>query len=343
MIESQQSKPKPASRPITKRDLFFIVVGISVFLLWYGVIFKLPGGHSRAIGHGNMTIDVAPADDSILFNATGKGGRDLYLLRLADLSVTRIAETPDYEVAPRFAPDGKSIVYAAGVTGDKADHLFTMRLDGTGKKQLTKARGNDTDPCYSPQGTLIAFARDKTYNWGGLAANWENGGVICVVNVDGTGERQLTPDDEFAYSPHFSADGQQVLYSTEAGLFSVPVSGNGGPTRLGPAHDDVAFSSTGPKVVFAEGEFSPDYELFISNIDGTEKTQITHSDNGCFHPVFDRTDKRVFFLTEEWPGSFSGYPKSSIWSVNTDGTEQKQLTDLSLFDDPLNWQPKASP
>ncbi len=86
-----------------------------------------PRDHYRPPGHGDTTIAVAPTDDAILFNAVGTGGRDLYLLNLTDLKVKRIAETPEYETAPNFSPDGLRIVYAAGVPGDRADHIFTVR------------------------------------------------------------------------------------------------------------------------------------------------------------------------------------------------------------------------
>src|SRR5688572_11544119 len=84
-----------------------------------------PNDHYRPLGHDDTTIAVSPTDEAILFNAAGTGGRDIYLLRLADSKVVRVAETPDYEVDPSFSPDGKRIVYAAGVPGDRADHIFT--------------------------------------------------------------------------------------------------------------------------------------------------------------------------------------------------------------------------
>lgn len=318
--------------------------------LLFGAVLCLTGcpagtqnDHYRPHGHQDTTFDIAPADDFIVFNASGAGGRDLYLLRLSDRSVSRIAESPDYEVTPAFSPDGSSVTYAAGVPGDKADHIFTIHLDGSGKTQLTAAKANDTDPSYSPDGTMITFARDKTYVWGGLSSNWDNGGVICVVNSDGTNERQLTPDDEFAYAPYFSSDGKRVIYSTPSGLYSVPLTARSAPTRLGPAGTHLAVASDGKSVVFADGQYSPDYELFVSAFDGTQQLQITNSENGCFHPVFVSTNDRVFFLMEEWPNGPTGHPKSSLWSVTTEGKEQKPVTDMSLFDDPIDWRPKPSP
>ena len=68
-------------------------------------------------------------------------------------------------------------------------------LDGETVKQLTAEDANDAAPAFSSDGSLIVFTRDKTYNWGGLASNWDEGGVLCVMNADGTGLRQITIDE----------------------------------------------------------------------------------------------------------------------------------------------------
>lgn len=322
--------------------LFGFAMTAPVFLLHGGPL-GTPVGHSRQRGHLDSTIAISPTDDTILFNAVGRGGRDLYLLKLADLSVTRIAKTPDYEVDPDFSPDGQRIVYAAGVPGDKADHIFTVGIDGTRKSQLTSGAANDASPRFSPDGQLIVFARDKTYNRGGLAANWSSGGVICVIGVDGTGERQLTPDDLVAFTPAFSQDGRSVIYFTADGSFSLPLDGSAPPKHLGPFLRYAKASPDGARIVYSDGKYSPDHELFIGGFDGLNRSKITTSDHGSFHPVFTRAGDRVYFLREEWPNGKSSSPKSSIWTVKTDGTGERQISDLSLFDSPTSWRPKRSP
>ena len=302
-----------------------------------------PRDHYRPHGHQDTTIAISPTDDSILFNAGGTGGRDLYLLDLTNLNATRIVETPDYETAPRFSPDGQRIVYAAGIRGDRADHIFTIGRDGRSKTQLTDIDANDTSPQFSPDGKMIVFARDKTYNWGGLAANWEPGGGICVIGADGTGERQLTSDEVFAFAPAFSQDGKSVIYFTVDGCFSLALDGSETQKQIGPLASYANLSPDGNQFVYANGKYSPDYELFIANLDGTGKSQITASDHGCFHPVFANSGDRIYFLMKQWPQGPSGEPKSSIWTVKSDGTQQHQITDLSLFDAPHNWKPQLSP
>lgn len=298
--------------------------------------------HSRPNGHQNTTIDIAPDDNAILFNATGRGGRDIYVLNLSDLSVAQVTNSRDYEVTPSFSPDGTQIVYAAGVPGDRADHIFVMSLDGKARQQLTAIDANDTDPKFSPDGFHVVFTRDKSHVWGGLAANWDETGVICIVKTDGTGEQQLTPDEESAHSPSFSKDGKSIRYFTPEGQFSVPADGSSPATRIGTIKSG-NFSLDRNRIVFSYGEYSPDCEVFVADADESNRLQITRSKNGCFHGVFSSNNEKIYFLMEEWPNGYTGAPKSSLWVVNADGTNQKQLTDLSLFDAPTKWKPKKAP
>jgi TolB protein len=118
--------------------------------------------HYRPTDQRDVRFGISRDGKTLVFSAAGEGGSDLYLLDLETLRVKRIAETTDYETDPKFSPDGKSIVYAAGKPGDRADHVFVRSLDGGSVKQLTAGDLNDSSPTFSPDGSLIAFLRDKT-------------------------------------------------------------------------------------------------------------------------------------------------------------------------------------
>jgi Tol biopolymer transport system component len=305
-------------------------------------------GHDRPHGHGDMGFGIAPRGDALVFNAVGEGGRDLYLLDLKTLQVTRIAATPDYEVDPAFSPDGRSVVYAAGKPGDRADHLFLRSLDGKTVRQLTAEDANDASPAFSPDGSFIVFTRDKTYNWGGLASNWDAGGVLCLVRADGAGLRQLTDDGSLAIDPHFSPDGKAILFWGDDGLNTVAVDGSQPPRQLGGLDGrEAVYSPDGRSVAFSTGRYAPDHRIFTARADGTGLRQLAHPGEGrpaspgegCFRPAFTPDGKRILFFLESWPDGPTGAPKESLWEADIEGGHSREIAGYGLFDDPLNWKP----
>jgi Tol biopolymer transport system component len=305
--------------------------------------------HDRPHGHSDMSFGVSPSGGELVFNANGEGGRDLYRLDLTNFRVTRIAATPDYEVAPQFSPDGKTVVYAAGKPGDRADHIFVRSLDGKTIKQLTKEDANDATPAFSPDGSLIVFTRDKTYNFGGLASNWDAGGVLCVIKIDGTGLRQLTKDDSFASCPQFSPDGKIIRFWGLEGTYAIDADGSQAPKHLGTQGNGVVFSPDGQSIAYSAGRYSGDQRIYLAKADGTGSRklaqpgegQVTAPGSGCYGPSFTPDGKRIIFYLEFWPDGPTGVPKHSLWEVEIEKGNPRELADYGLFDDPLNWKRKA--
>ncbi|MFF5477829.1 amidohydrolase family protein [Streptomyces sp. NPDC012935] len=125
---------------------------------------------------------------------------------------------------PQFSPDGSRLVVCAYRGG--GFHLWTLRPDGTGLRQLTDGPWDDRGPAWSPDGSRIAFASER-------GGDTVTGSPYRIWTVDvRTGAlTRLTgrPDQQGPgqdvrwedFDPTWSPDGQRVLFVravvTEAG------------------------------------------------------------------------------------------------------------------------------
>jgi len=337
------------SHPASSRLSVAVVASLAACLL-VSLVLVLRGcmnEHYRPEGHGDITFAVSPRGDAVVFNAVGDGGRDLYRLDLATLRVTRIAATPDYKVAAHISADSKSVVYAAGKPGDRADHIFLRSLDGKAVRQLTAEDANDADPAFSPDGSLIAFTRDKTYNWGGLASNWDAGGALCVMNADGKDLRQITREGSIAVAPRFSPDGKTILFWSDDGLYTVATDGSRPPSPFGLDGRDAVYSPDGRSIALSMGQYAPDLRIYVARANGTELRRLPHPaegrlappGGGCIRPAFTPDGKRILFFLESWPDGATGHAKESLWEMDIEGGHPREITGYALFDHPLHWMP----
>src|SRR5512136_2732217 len=100
------------------------------------------------------------------------------------------------------APRQETIVFQISSGGT----IYVVNPDGSHLRALTTGM----DPALSPDGKTIAFTRWQGQTNGVLGSLW-------VINVDGTGERQVMGFASQDKSPTWSADGKQIVVSFQQG------------------------------------------------------------------------------------------------------------------------------
>ncbi len=109
--------------------------------------------------------------------------------------------------SPSWSPDGTRIAFASDRDGfgqtcyhdcTPNHELYVMRSDGSAETRITRDRGDDVGPSWSPDGTRIAFDSDRNYpdanRFDVYLANPDGGCVTRVTNSSpGTGGAAWRP------------------------------------------------------------------------------------------------------------------------------------------------------
>ncbi|MBR1943998.1 MAG: Tol-Pal system protein TolB [Alphaproteobacteria bacterium] len=106
--------------------------------------------------------------------------------------------------APRFSPDGQSVVFAVIINGTSAIYKYNM----TDNKliQLTQHKNIDTSPCYSPDGKSIVFTSNR--------AGTEE---LYVMNVDGSDQHKISQGEGKYSQPVWSPRGDLITFTKQIG------------------------------------------------------------------------------------------------------------------------------
>lgn len=169
-----------------------------------------------------------------------------------------------YVSSPAFAPDGR-LAFSARTDDSFDSDIFITGPDGTGYRNLTRARGIDTSPVWSPTGAQIAFISDRS----GTPQVW-------VMDADGTNVRRLVNEGGHCDSPDWSPDGRYILYSWQAprqwkhDIYIVEVA-TGRVNQLtapgGGSYESPTWSPDGRHITF-QSTRTGSKQIFILNADG---------------------------------------------------------------------------
>jgi len=112
------------------------------------------------------------------------------------------------------------------------------------------------------------------------------------------------------------------------------------PTTDNYLGSDPDVSRDGQKIVFISDRIqSYAYDLFLMNSDGRKQTplNITKISRYNQNPVFMPNGKSILFLASTSSNAGSR-PIFSLWQVNINGSNPRQIAGSGLFTNPLTWK-----
>lgn len=132
----------------------------------------------------HWSIDVSPTfspdGNKIAFVSNRSGSPQIYIEDLDSGQEERLTFEGKYITSPAWSSRNR----IAFVSMDDGNfHIYTINPDGGGLRKLTEGRGNNEDPCWSPDGRYIAFSSNRTGRY-----------HVYIMTANGQNQRRVTFD-----------------------------------------------------------------------------------------------------------------------------------------------------
>lgn len=259
--------------------------------------------------------------------------------------------------------DEKKLIFQSDEGKLPCDQIFTMNIDGTNKRMVSKGFGKTTCSYFMPGDTAIIYAsthladkncppppdRSHGYVW-----KLYNTFDIFIAKPDGSDLRRLTDTYGYDAEATVSPTGDKIIFTSmrdgDPELYTMNLDGtNQKRLTFEKGYDGGAFfSQDGKKIVFRASrpkteKEKADYidlvkngyvrptalEIYTMNADGSGMKQITNFGKASFAPFFFPDAKKIIFSSNIKSKDGKNF---DLYTINSDGTGLEQITFSNSFD-----------
>ena len=174
------------------------------------------GFNAKTLTNGKdilLTPRFSPTSQEITYAAIGTEASRVYIYNIDTGQKEIVGDFKNMSFAPRFSPDGQKVIMSLESDDGRDANIFELDLRSKQTRQITNVPAINTAPCYSPDGSRIAFESDR----GGTQQ-------IYVMGTDGSNQQRISFGTGRYSTPVWSPDGKYIAFTRQAtGGFGIGV------------------------------------------------------------------------------------------------------------------------
>lgn len=286
---------------------------------WFSDVYckDVEGGDEVRLTSDNLAIlglDWTTDGESLVFSSDRSDRLTIYRVPASGGEANPIPGVEGAAHSPSVSRHGTRLVYV-----QSRAEVDVWRAPGPGgegaPKRLFGSTRQDRLPLYSPDGTKIAFASDRTGHW-----------EIWVCDSDGRNPVRLTRFEGFAAHASWSPDGRELLFHARLqghlDVYRIGVDSTV-PMRLTTttSNDAAPSWSRSGEWIYFNSDRSGAHQIWRMTAEGTEAIQLTRSGGVTAVESFDGCF--VYYSVPESGG---------VWRVPTDGGEEELVIPTTRSD-----------
>lgn len=207
---------------------------------------------------------------TVYFSSNQSGTFEIYSIDINGNGLQRLTSGIGSLYAPQLSPNGEKIIFTSNGNG-----VWVMNADGSDPHAITFK--DDIDPTWSPDGSMIAFASNRSGKRQLYVANSNGKKVEQVTDLNNMGGRSSWSPDGTKLAFYRGTEGDHDIYVINIDGSGLDRLTNGGD-NLGPSWSPdgnwIAFTS------FRDGN----NEIYIVHPDGRGETRLTNAPISDWQP-----------------------------------------------------------